>query len=195
MFHSVDNGEFGGEVVTPAGNNVGGHYKFVFDLEDKVYAISSFEHLFMANTSITRFDNAQDFKCIYSSKDMISQFLFGKDDVLIENIVCGAVDVKKDEAYAALYGKQGTIERLYDTDILRLIRIKDGKAEIIKEYTGKVPTGINSLIVDDKKIYIGCDKMLCILDMETLDLSNAEYRTCISKEDEKNIHLAEIIRI
>ncbi len=55
-FHSEDNGEFGGDLITPSGVKIAGNFKYVFDLQDKVYAISTLGHLVIASTSIYRFD-------------------------------------------------------------------------------------------------------------------------------------------
>ena len=60
VFCSVDQGEFGGELVTPSGEKLGGNYKYIFDLKDKVYAISSSSHMTIAHTTIYEFTSASD---------------------------------------------------------------------------------------------------------------------------------------
>ena len=37
VFRSVDNGEFGGVLITPSGEKIAGNFKYVFDIQDKVY--------------------------------------------------------------------------------------------------------------------------------------------------------------
>ncbi len=111
-----------------------------------------------------------------------------------EDLCCYAVEVKEDEAYAVL---TGTISRKYESEriwgensvwICRLLRIKDGEVELVKEFTGKVPSMINDVIVDRDTLYISCDKMICIYDLKCEDvLGGVSYRTCISLEDEADL--------
>ncbi len=190
VFHSEDNGEFGGELTTPGGNKIGGHYEYIFDLHDKVYAISSFSHLMIGQVSIRRFDNDTDSECIYSAGfgNYMGRLMRDEEVKTEENFSCDAVDIKEDVAYVALSGVIRSDAQEPYIKVFRLIRIKNGNAEVIKEFTGKIPSHINSIIVDGNKLYISCDKMVCISDLGSSGNSTGTvYLTCVSREDEKNL--------
>ncbi len=199
-FHSEDRGEFGGELITPTGKTVQGNYRYVFDLKDKVYAVSTMAHLVTANTAIECFDNASDCRCIYATKDMFSRILaveLGVEESgeeIYEDLCCDALDIKNDEAYAVLCGCLNWPDHSYIW-VCRILRIKDGEVETIKEYCGKAPFKVNSVIVEDGMAYIGCDKTLCCFDLSKDDVfEGAVYRTCLSKEDEAELNRVEADR-
>ena len=52
IFKSTDNGEFGGAIKLPNEEEISGNFKYVFDVGDKVYAISSLAHMMSAYTDI-----------------------------------------------------------------------------------------------------------------------------------------------
>lgn len=182
-------------MTSPAGKTISGNFKYVFDLKDKVYAISTLRHLDIASTSIYRFDNDKDVQSIYGTSDwltvMVLEPLGESTKDYYENLSCDAVYVNNDEAYAVLSGlisKKSEPRGIRENDsvrICRMLKIKDGKVKQIKEYAGKVPSLINSIIVDSNKFYVGCDKMVCIYDLDKD--GSVIYRTCISPEDEKDI--------
>ena len=190
MFHSEDNGEFGGELITPGGKRIGGHYKWIFDLKDKVYAISSFCHFTIAQTSIDRFDTESDYKCIYTAgyNSYLKKIINGENTDRSESFICEAVDLKDEEAFVAISGLIDNKDINTHINILRLLRIKDGNVEVVKELSGKVPSRINNIIVEGDTLYLSCDKMVCLINLADKGInSGVTYKTCLSPEDEANL--------
>ncbi|MBO4900015.1 MAG: hypothetical protein J5509_06965 [Lachnospiraceae bacterium] len=187
-YTSDDRGEFGGELLAPDGKSIGGNFRFMFDLDDKVYAVSTSAHLAIAHTSILRFDSTSEYEYVYNTSDVITSMLDGNSS---ENLKCDAICVKDDEAYAVLTGFISEPQDLLSKAlwVIRILKIKSGQAVCIKEYEGKSLAKINNLIVQKDKIYISCDKMVCEFDFDAVNeqFGNMRYRTCISPDDEDNL--------
>lgn len=189
VFQSTDNGEFGGFIKLPNGKKISGNFKYVFDVGDKVYAISSLAHMMSAGTCIYQINKSFEYTIVYNTVDAMSAFMLAlaKEYKPIENIRCDAVDIKENEAYAILTGfvekTDESGKRLY-WDEERILQITEDGIKEINRYMGKRPILIKSLIVEEKDVYISCDKMVIHIDRSCNEIT---YLTCISKDDEEEL--------
>lgn len=188
---SKDEGEFGGILIAPDGESISGNFKYVFDLGDKVYAISTMGHLTIAHTTIYCFQDASTASFIYSAGhgDLLTMMMFPDKIKTSESMLCNAVYLREEEAYVVISGSITQLSSNTSIDVMRLIRIKDGKADVLHEYSGKIPSDINSIIVENGKLYIGCDKMLEIISLENEDgeFPESVHLTYLTEEDETDL--------
>ncbi len=180
---SDDHREFGGELVTPSGRKIGGNFTNVFDLGDRVYAIDSHAHLTIAGFNLYCFDNGENAICIYSSGTLES--MLKKDDI-IESMHFCAMDIVGEAAYILINGHVENNQNKGHWYESRLLKVEDGRVEEVVRFTGKIQSYVKNIIVEGNDLYISCDKVLVVVDLET---NKAKYYTCISVEDEKDLEM------
>lgn len=184
-FYSDDQGEFGGELVTPSGDKLGGNYKYIFDLKDKVYAISSSSHMTIAHTTIYEFTSASEYTCIYNVGDFMAYIL---NEGVVENFECQAIDIYEDRAYLLLSGyvKEQKPGGEYWGEF-RVLSIADGEIKTVCNYEAMLVKP-QRILIDGDNIFISMDKMLLRVDMNNNEI---RYFTCLSDEDIEDINRVE----
>lgn len=175
-FVSDNQGEFGGQLQTPY-SVVGGNFRDVFDYKDKVYAIDSLEHMLR---TITVYEILRDggMNVIYS----VDFCDWEKDNVTVEEMGYRTKYVGED-LYLMVTGN------IYDKikkDLKfesRILKIMDG--EIKKVYTlPEVYEEVSDLIVYNDIAYIAADKMLSVVDLQTM---KSKYYTFLSSKALSNL--------
>lgn len=189
VFHSTDNGEFGGSIKLPNGEEISGNFKYVFDVGGKVYAISSLAHMMSASTCIYQINKGLEHTITYKTVDAMTALMYAVANEYkpVENIHCEAVDIKENEAYVILTGyveKTDELGKRSYWDEERILHITEDGVKEISRFTGKCPILVKSLIVEESYIYVSCDKMVLHIDRSSNEIT---YLTCITKEDEEEL--------
>ena len=185
VFYSEDQGEFGGELTTPSGKKIGGNYKYIFDLKDKVYAISSSSHMTLAHTAIYEFTSASEYTCIYNVGDFMAYIL---NEGVVENFECQAIDIHKDRAYLLLSGyvKEQKLGGEYWGEF-RVLSIADGEINTVCNYEAMLVKP-QRILIDGDIIFISMDKMFLRVDVANNEI---RYFTCLSDADIEDINRVE----
>lgn len=68
-FQNYDRGEFGGEMITPAGIRVNGNFKTVVDHKKKVFAVDSMHHFGAGHFRLLEFTGAKRYRELYATTD------------------------------------------------------------------------------------------------------------------------------
>ena len=189
VFQSTDNGEFGGSIKLPNGEEISGNFKYVFDVGDKVYAIGRLAHMMSASTNIYQFNKNLEYITVYNTVDAMTALIYAvvNEYKPVENIYCDVVDIGDNEAYALLTGYIEKTDELGNRsywDEERILRITEDGVKEINRFTGKKPILITSLIVNENDIYISCDKMVIHINRINNKIT---YYTCLTKGDEEEL--------
>ena len=175
-FVSDNQGEFGGQLQTPY-SVVSGNFRDVFDYKDKVYAIDSLEHMLR---TITVYEILRDgsMNVIYS----IDFCDWEKDNVAVEEMGY-RIKYVGEALYLMVIGN--ICDRIkkdlkFESCILQIV---DG--EIKKVYTlPEVYKEVSDLIVYNDIAYIAADKMLSVVDLQTME---SKYYTFLSSKALHNL--------
>lgn len=185
---SDNHGEFGGILITPGGKTVGGNFRYIFDLKDKVYAIDTCAHLTIAHFGLFRFVDPDHCCRLYSVGGYIPILMdYEEHKGITEDLCCQAVDVKEDKAYILLSGHvtredpDAGRQWWYEE---RLLKVENEEVEEVVRLTGYISRHIRNLIVQGNVLYVSCDKMVIKYDMSE---KKSTFFTCLSEEDEADL--------
>ncbi len=178
-FISHNNGEFGGELITPKERLIG-NFIDVFECDRNVYAIDSCNHMCMGHIKIYAFTKKARAIKLYESID------FGENDKIYESLSFKGLCVKEDRSYILSAGR---VEHDYmsENKIIEeksfLYEIKDGKILNTIEFDYWF-SEVKNICVDNNRLIIGMDKVVAIVNLETKEI---KAYTPISIEAEKDI--------
>lgn len=184
LFHSSNYGEFGGELILPSGDSIGGNFVRVFDYKEKVYAIDSLRHMSLGHFKLYEFSTSTKYSCLYDVGDYLSLRRS-------ESLKFQAIYFTDDAMYILLDGDVGISP--YDCDdstpvwISRLLFVQNGKVEECLEIKERF-FAIENIIVQESILYIAADKILAIVNIENGEKS---FYTFVKNKAENNLYYGE----
>ncbi len=164
QFISHDNGEFGGELITPK-EILGGNFVDIFELDGVVYGIDSCNHMCIGHTNIYIFDKDVIPTLIYETKRY-------SQDGFIEHMAFKACCVEEDIVYVLVSGECGTTytySRETWSDKTYLIKINKGKIVEKVEFDFELDM-VENMLVRGNELIVGMDKVVMVIDMVTKDI-------------------------
>ena len=180
-FHSDNNGEFGGELILPSGNIIGGNFSLVFDFDNKVYAIDSMRHMCLGHFKLYEFFDSDSQHCIYDVGG------FGRHSK--ESLDFQGIFIEKNELYILIGGEillNGKDAKKYgDTYkcLSRLLMVTNGKVKECLEIEEAFDS-VQNIIIANNHLHVAADKLLAVIDIVNGD---KEYYTFIGEEAEHNL--------
>lgn len=173
-FISDNRGEFGGWLTIPNGEKLYGNFIQVFELENKIYAIDSCNHIGVGHIKIYVFSENLEALEIYSNlqNDNYSEWISFKAMFAYQNrlfvLVSGRVIF---DSY------NNSKEKSY------LVEISDGK--VINELSFDIEfCWVYNMIIKSNHMILGMDKVVAVVDLATHDI---KAYTPISIEAEMDI--------
>ena len=161
-FISNDRGEFGGTLTLPSGRKIEGNFIEVFESRNKIYAVDSLSHMSVGHTDIYKSDTYRYKRIFHNCELSFKASFFTEND-----------------AYLLISGTEKTEDKLVPKS--ELICISGNKLSVIS-FPEKNYQTARSMIIKDRKMILGMDKTVAIVDIES---GNENYYTPLSEEDEK----------
>lgn len=178
-FASIDEGEFGGNlcIVSKDGKDekdivMYGNITDVFDIDNHVYAIESLDHICLSNFGIY-------------------ELLKKNNNISVEYIK----ELGWNESYKGRVSYNDDTELIVTTEDTRgtydnhgvhvnIYKLHNSKLEIVGILNDIHIGDVSNILYINNKLYLGCDKLLKIIDLKTLSI---EYFTHKSEEAVENL--------
>lgn len=178
VFKNDNRGEFGGQLITPTGESVGGNFIDVVNHKDKVYAIDSLNHLGLAHFNLLEFKSSDEYQTIYHTKDFMDV------DYNIEDLEFGALYNNGQELYIVISGCISKVNNERSSvGCTKILKVTESVVEEIF-VTNQTFNYIKSLVIIGDIAYVSMDKIVALI---SLSSGNVEYYTCISELAEKDL--------
>ena len=176
-FTSHNEGEFGGELITPK-ERLYGNFEAVFECDNTTYAIDSCDHMGVGHINIYAFSEELDAVELYSSEKYC-------DNALTWVSFKGAF-LTDDTAYILSSGKIKYDYLNEDSNWIKktyLFKLKNGKVveQIELDYWFD---WVENILIKENQLIIGMDKVVALVDLDTKKM---KAYTPISVEAEKDI--------
>lgn len=171
LFHSINRGEFGGKLITPK-TTMHGNFGNLFEFNDKVYAIDSLNHMGVGHTRIYEFKKNANANTLFETKfdEQLSLSSINIENNRILILISGAI-----------LGEQGTFSNSIPYSCL--FEISKNGFNKIAEFE-KSFYYVNNILLLNKKLIIGMDKVVAFVDIETKEI---RYFTPLTIEAENDI--------
>lgn len=178
-FINNNQGEFGGELKTPSGKTIIGNFIYMFEWNNRVFAIDSLSHMICKDFNLIEFTSKDKFRNIYSSHD--------------ENDLSDSKEVGVDNLYITndkVYFVESGVDFSTKENIFRVLSLD--KSDKIEEVfsTKDFYTNATSILVHNGNIYLGGNKILIVVDIET---KGYKLYTFLSNEDIEDMKKAAML--
>lgn len=171
LFHSKNRGEFGGKLITPK-TTMHGNFGNIFEFNDKVYAIDTLNHMGIGHTRIYEFD-----------KEINAHTLF--ETTFEECLSLSSISIEKNRILILISGDIVNVQESFSDGkpYSCLFEISKSGFNKIAEFDNSFDY-VNNILLLDKKLIIGMDKVIAFVDIETKEI---RYFTPLTIEAENDI--------
>ena len=178
VFMNNNQGEFGGELITPDRIRVRGNFVDVVDCGKRMYAIDSLNHLGIAHFRLLEFIGTKKYRTLYQTKEIW-------DDIEgYENLQFGALYEIDESLYILISGyvlqKEGKNREVACTKVLRVRNSEVDECVKLNEAF----YGVQNMLVLNDDVYVAMDKMVVRID---LGKGVVDYYTNISEFAESDL--------